>query len=309
VSNWFWTMLAATVTGTVTTLGVLWVCRWRGIAPLAKVWLCRLALIKWPLGLFVGVGVAIGGTGGASLPWIGPATIGVFVLWVVGVALGTVDSALSWFRCCRGVLAQPIADAASLVRCAPRIGVRGRVEVRRSPHAIVMLAPHRVIAIPEGASDFVVLHELAHLRHRDLLWAGIASAVQCSFWFHPLVESLHREMRLWQDVAADQRALVLSGVKASAAADEIMSSAVLFEAASALALGADARLFARRFRHLYGERRSIWSLVAGVGLSLVLLVPLVPASPTGGPMRRTPTGEVFSPARSLAQPIATMHSP
>jgi hypothetical protein len=309
MSGWFWTMMVATVTGTVTTLGVLWVCRWKGIAPLAKVWLCRFALLKWPLGLFVGVGVAVGSGVGAAPAWALAAMSGVFGLWVLGVALSVLDSVASWIRCRRTVLAQPVADTDSVVRCAPRIGLRGRIDVRKSPHALVMLAPHRVMAIPDGASDFVVLHELAHFRHRDLWWAGIASAVQCAFWFHPLVESLHREMRLWQDVDADQLALALSGVGARAAVGEIMSSATSFEAAAALALSADARVFARRFRHLYGERRSTWAVVAGVGLSLVLLVPLVPATAGGGPIRRSPTGEAFKPARSLAQPIATMHGP
>jgi beta-lactamase regulating signal transducer with metallopeptidase domain len=295
-------MLAATVAGTVTTLGVLWVCRWPGIAPLAKVWLCRLALLKWPVGLFFGVGIAVGGPGGVAPSWVAPTVVGVFVLWVVGIALVAAESAVAWSRCRRTALSLPAWEG-DVSTSAKRVGILGTIDVRRSAHAFVMLAPGRLMVLPESASMFVVLHELAHLRHRDLLWSGVASLVQCAFWFHPLVESLHREMRLWQDVVADQTALQLSGTDARSAADEIMASASPMETAPALALGADAKLFARRFRLLYGERRSVLALVAGFAISLALLVPLLPAPrPESGPVR-----ELYQPVRSPMTRIATMH--
>jgi beta-lactamase regulating signal transducer with metallopeptidase domain len=308
VSGWFWTMMAATVTGTVTTLGVLWVCRWRGIAPLTKVWFCRLALLKWPVGLFVGVGVSIGGAGVAAPSWVAQTVVGVFVLWVAGVVLGLAESVLAWWRCRRASMSLPSLDRGLVLRCATKFGVSGEIDLRRSPHAIVMLAPHRLMTLPDGASEFVVLHELAHFRHRDLWWSGLASLVQCAFWFHPLVEVLHREMRLWQDVAADQRALAISGVPAREAADEIMSSARPIDPAPVLALSADARLFARRFSQLYGGRPSLRSVCAGVVLTALLAVPILPSAGAVGEARRSATGEVYVPSRSPVTRIATIHS-
>jgi hypothetical protein len=60
-----------------------------------------------------------------------------------------------------------------------------------------------------AAEQTMVLgHELAHVRRRDVLWGLAASLVRAVFFFHPLVWLSERQLKLAQEVAADE--LVIS---------------------------------------------------------------------------------------------------
>jgi len=50
----------------------------------------------------------------------------------------------------------------------------------------------------------VLGHELAHIRRGDLFWGLIASVVRAVFFFHPLVWWSERQLKLVQEVAADE---------------------------------------------------------------------------------------------------------
>ena len=50
----------------------------------------------------------------------------------------------------------------------------------------------------------VLGHELAHIRRGDLFWGLIASIVRAVFFFHPLAWWSERQLKLAQEVAADQ---------------------------------------------------------------------------------------------------------
>jgi hypothetical protein len=310
MSAWYAAAVSATVTGTVATLVVLWLCRWNGVSPRTKVWMCRLAFLKWPIGLVGGVGLAVVPSPvGAqeSAAWIGYVIALVCIIWCAGFLSATIDAVGAWRACRRAVIAVPLASASERTRAnaladQARTGARFTLRCGDCAPAVVMAVPGRTVVVPRCASDFVILHELSHLKNRDLTWVGLASLVQCTFWFHPLVESLHRELRLWQDVVADRCAMAISGVSARTAADEVMRATSHGVGTPALGLGTDATCVARRFRQLYSVGRcSLLGAFAAV-VALGAMVPVQSAEPAlegAGPQELTP-------ARAPMAPIATM---
>lgn len=311
MSPWFSSMLVATLTGSLATVVVLVLCRVSAVTSPAKVWLCRALLVKWPLGLATGFGFVLGPSVAtrSSEParWVGALTAFVFVLWLVGAGLHLFDAYRAWAVCRRAVLSAPLADQGERLRVgrlAESVAVGSRFDVRigEGVPALVMAAPRLVLALPPGASDFVVLHELAHLRHRDLAWTGLAALIHAAFWFNPLLERLVRELRFWQDVSADSCAIALSGTSpASAAADVLRGGASEPGAAPVLALGSESALFARRFREMYARRKGS---LAGAALVLVGLVSMSPVALTRA---NEPPTELWTevPARSLAAPTSS----
>jgi len=60
-----------------------------------------------------------------------------------------------------------------------------------------------VIILPAGAGQWqaerlraVLLHELLHVRRRDLAAQAVAQAACCLYWFHPLAWIAGRQLRL-----------------------------------------------------------------------------------------------------------------
>jgi len=57
----------------------------------------------------------------------------------------------------------------------------------------------------------VILHELAHVKRRDLLWGWTAEIAQIVYFFHPLVWWAGYRLRLERELACDQLAMARSG--------------------------------------------------------------------------------------------------
>jgi beta-lactamase regulating signal transducer with metallopeptidase domain len=55
------------------------------------------------------------------------------------------------------------------------------------------------------------LHELAHLKRRDLLWGWTTEIAQLVYFFHPLVWWVGYRLRLERELAGDQLAMAHSG--------------------------------------------------------------------------------------------------
>ncbi|MGQ0633299.1 MAG: M56 family metallopeptidase [Planctomycetaceae bacterium] len=56
----------------------------------------------------------------------------------------------------------------------------------------------------------VVLHELAHVRRRDLLWGWVPEIARIVWWFHPVVHWVVFRLRLERELACDQWAMSLT---------------------------------------------------------------------------------------------------
>ena len=119
----------------------------------------------------------------------------------------------------------PAEDPDLLERVAAlsrRIGLRRPPEVRiaddaGSPFVCGLRRP--TLVLPRGLARSpdvdslrpVLLHELAHIRRRDLLWDWIPTIARVVYVFHPAAHYVAYRARLERELACDQAAMVLDG--------------------------------------------------------------------------------------------------
>jgi beta-lactamase regulating signal transducer with metallopeptidase domain len=163
---------------------------------------------------------------------VGAVLIGV---WLLGVVVLLVRLALgAW--CIRRILRRArvldradwngplyeVADRLGL-RQTPRLLVSDRVGI---PFASGLWNPQ--VVLPAESEEWsakrrsaVLVHELAHLRRRDLV-AHTVSWIACAlYWFHPLVWTAARRMRIESERACDDLALTL-GARPSEYAEHLL---------------------------------------------------------------------------------------
>jgi beta-lactamase regulating signal transducer with metallopeptidase domain len=156
------------------------------------------------------------------------------VVWFLVAAALLVRTAVSQLR------ARALARRAAPVESAPWIeaarhaAVGRRVEVRASseldsPAVVGLLRP--TIIVPHGAVDWplercrlVLVHELAHVRRRDVLVQALADVASAIHWCNPLVWICARRLRIEREIAADD-AVLAAGVRPSRYAEELVAVA------------------------------------------------------------------------------------
>ncbi|QDV35050.1 M56 family metallopeptidase [Tautonia plasticadhaerens] len=131
-----------------------------------------------------------------------------------------------------------LADDPGLVALAARLS--DRVGLRRPPRVLVvdgidspfvcgLARPTLVMpdGLPElldpGALRSVLLHELAHLRRRDLLWDWIPTLARVLFPMLPAALVVSARIRLERELACDQVAMVLGGQDAAGYASTLVA--------------------------------------------------------------------------------------
>jgi beta-lactamase regulating signal transducer with metallopeptidase domain len=111
----------------------------------------------------------------------------------------------------------PCVDA--LERLARRAGLRHHIRLSFSAAASTPLVlgareiclPERAVELEPGALEAVFAHELAHIERRDSLWLNGALVLQALLWFQPLHRKARVELRESAELAADERAVELTG--------------------------------------------------------------------------------------------------
>ena len=124
--------------------------------------------------------------------------------------------------------------AALVAELSARIGLRCPPEVlivdgEGSP--FVCGLRHPALVLPRGLAHAlgrdplrsVLLHELAHIRRRDLLWDWIPTIARVLYVFHPAAHYLAYRARLERELACDQAAMVLTGVGAAGYASTLVA--------------------------------------------------------------------------------------
>lgn len=123
----------------------------------------------------------------------------IALVWLSGLVLLAVVGAVRHARLRRSwenaaVRELPPWLVPIIAGAAHRLGLRRPPVVRLLPHLagpfVVGLVRPRVFlpaALDPAEAEHVVLHELAHLKRRDLWLAAAALGVQLVYWFHPLV--------------------------------------------------------------------------------------------------------------------------
>lgn len=106
--------------------------------------------------------------------------------------------------------------------CRDRTGIRRSVRLRvsdelDSPATVGVLRP--VVFLPRNGFEvlskreleFVLLHELAHVRRLDVLTEGFLRFLRAAFFFHPAVWLTVPLERRWREMACDEAALARTG--------------------------------------------------------------------------------------------------
>ena len=124
---------------------------------------------------------------------------------------------------------QPLVDSAQAA-----LGVTPRARIVISDHAAMpftygLFRP--VIVLPSSAGEWtterrrsVLLHELAHLRRRDLITNAIVQVACAVYWFHPLVMLAGRRVRIEAERSCDAL-VVAAGTRPSDYAGDLLEIA------------------------------------------------------------------------------------
>jgi beta-lactamase regulating signal transducer with metallopeptidase domain/protocatechuate 3,4-dioxygenase beta subunit len=155
----------------------------------------------------------------ASLDWQGWFLLG-WLAGVLGFAACLANQARALRRTVRTVSAPTAEHLRLLTQCCEllhlrdgtcRLGLSSRVPVP----AVYGLARPRILLpttlaqrLPPAQLRLVLLHELAHVKRRDI-WIHLAQTVlQVAYWWHPLVWVANREIRDTREQAVDESVLV-----------------------------------------------------------------------------------------------------
>jgi beta-lactamase regulating signal transducer with metallopeptidase domain len=114
-----------------------------------------------------------------------------------------------------------------------RIGLRRQPEVKTTDgdgSPFVCGLRHPILVLPRGLADSighealrsVLLHELAHLKRRDLLWDWIPTVARVLYFFHPAAHYIVYRARLERELACDQAAMALTGQGAACYASTLV---------------------------------------------------------------------------------------
>ncbi len=164
----------------------------------------------------------------AAAVWVYLTGIGAAAIWI---GLGYV-TAHRLRRTSRTVRAPGVLRG--LDRAARDVGYNRRVALRVSPrvpgpsaiggsHPVILL-PAEMLRWPIRELKPVLLHELMHLKRRDLGWRSLAQWVCCLNWINPLAHVVYRAFVQHQEVACDG-AVLAHGIRPSDYAAVLLRSA------------------------------------------------------------------------------------
>ncbi len=231
------------------------------------------------------------------------------VIWLVGafvwvIRLGMHQGSLFLLRC-RNRGQVPPALQHTIARYAQTLGLNRSVRVILAPGlptpvAFGVFRP--TIGLPGDFEEFylpehqeaVLLHELAHLAHRDPVWWFVFEGLTAVLWWHPVMWWMRRQFSAACEEAADERsALIPNGFEYLAAALVETGRRMLLAAPPAWAAkgtGEGRSLLAHRVRRLLAlsasETKRKWRKIQRVRRPLlVMTIGLVVCVVTGvGPL-------------------------
>jgi beta-lactamase regulating signal transducer with metallopeptidase domain/HEAT repeat protein len=272
------------------------------------------------------------GTSRASLPAMTPLGLSLLVWGLVAVALllRMILGALAVRRIVRR--ARPLSDGSWLT---PLVEIADRLDLPEAPRLVMSEqvhipfacnARHPTIVLPAEAAAWsadrrhaVLLHELAHVRRRDLLGHAVGRFACALYWFHPLVWTAAKKLRAESERACDDQALSC-GTRASDYAEHLLDivSGVRHHGVPGTALAmAQRREFEGRMlaildpalRRSAPSRRETAMLVTALGILSLGVAAMAPAprparavahataAPVVSPPAATPAGDAPTSVR------------
>ncbi len=139
------------------------------------------------------------------------------VLWLVGVLvlIGYYWCGGYRLRQIKQFAGEPSQRVLNLFHvCCQRLHLNGPIQLRQSRFIAAPISfgwRRPIIVIPKGKADslteveleHILLHELSHIRHKDLITNYLFCGVQALYWFHPLVWLAFRQMRQDREAYCD----------------------------------------------------------------------------------------------------------
>ena len=197
---------------------------------------------------------------------------------------------------------------------APALVMSDRVEMPFACGAwrSTIVLPAHAASWTEERRQVVLLHELAHVRRRDLLGQQLGRLACAVYWFHPLVWSAARRLRAESERACDDLVLAC-GARASDYAGHLLD---ILTAARGLGAPATVLPMARakefegrllaildpgRRRRGPGRRQSA-ALLAGLAAIFLVVAAAAPSSPPSSHATPSPSLSAASDRAELASP-------
>lgn len=209
------------------------------------------------------------------------------IVWAIGSAVLALWFVLGWLTAAITIRRAHSAPAAWRVDVE---AVRARLHIARDVPVLMVEGDagpvlaglwRPVILVPQGAAAWsadrrrsVLLHELAHVRRRDLRVQVLAQAACTAYWFNPLIWIAAAELRAARERACDD-AVLCSGERPSIYAGHLLGIArelrPALRPAAALAMARPSELEGRLHSVLAAGRRRVparatrWAVAGMVG--------------------------------------------
>jgi len=151
--------------------------------------------------------------------------LGLLLAWLVGAAWHLGQLAQQWRRIAllrrncepsrdtMRLLLAPLCHRLNL-RCSPEL----LIAPVPGPFVVGVLRPAIVLPtdlqVTVAEREWILAHELAHVKRRDLWWSHLPVFTRVLFFFHPLVWLAHREWRLAQETACDALTVRITSARA-----------------------------------------------------------------------------------------------
>lgn len=218
----------------------------------------------------------------------------------------------------------PACSSSFLKRAGPETGAPGAwqtsvrlklVEGRMSPAVCGLLRP--VILLPRSLAErlsagqlrAVLLHELIHLRRRDV-WLNFAQALlQIVYWWHPLVWLANARIRRVREEAVDDAVMLALRDEAESYAPTLLAVAKLALARPLASLGLVGIMESRHSLRQRIERLVDFRPPRQAGLTLVSLLGILAFTAVAVPMGSAPEKPDSLPASDRLQTLTVKVNP
>ncbi len=178
---------------------------------------------------------------GAANPWDFVRTF-MPLVWLCGVAFCLANIAIGTWRVLRFRAASCVMNNSEwdivVAETKRRLGLTQSVPLREHPEPVVpmtlgalrpiVVLPYQAREWPEPLKRIVLLHELAHVKRRDVGFQWLGRLACSMYWFHPLAWFGLQQLRKERELACDDL-VVHCGERATEYAEALVSVAKTFQ--------------------------------------------------------------------------------
>lgn len=213
-------------------------------------------------------------------------------LWGTGAIVLALRGLFLFRRLHRSLSGWPLVSSGPMVdlinECRGVLGVRRAVGLRIVPEGFgpavtgvfrpTILLPESVIrSYTSDQLRYIVLHELAHVRHCDVFMHWLTETVRALHWFNPAVWLMIVRMRVGRELACDEAVLNVAGMEKRHDYGRVVIELVEQLSRSRIAPAlvgffGKHRYLRRRIEHIRQYRPAGWPATFGGGMILATLI-------------------------------------